>query len=153
MKPHTDRRETNRRRTARVVMTSRLRSDPTVLRAAEHNATSLIRSLAGLAIRLRGLLPYVARAPLCRHAAKKMTRTMPRREFLRTTSAAAGALAYAAGVQAQTQSGTRRAAAEEIRIGSSRYVGGDYPIQALPPHEDRADRCVLEAEDRAPTRT
>ncbi len=62
-----------------------------------------------------------------------MTRTMPRREFLRTTSAAAGSFAYAAGVPARMQSGTRRAAVEEIRIGSSRYVGGDYPIQALPP--------------------
>ena len=62
-----------------------------------------------------------------------MTRTIPRREFLKTTSAAAGSLAYAAGVEARTQSGTRPGEAEEIRIGSSRYVGGDYPIQALPP--------------------
>lgn len=62
-----------------------------------------------------------------------MTRTIPRREFLRTTSAAAGSLAYAAGVQARTQSGARRVAAGEIRIGRSRYVNGDYPIQALPP--------------------
>ena len=74
-----------------------------------------------------------------------MTRTIPRREFLRTTSAAAGSLAYTAGVQAQ--SSTRRAATEKIRIGSSRYVSADYPIQALPPTKIVADGRLLEAED------
>jgi DUF1680 family protein len=62
-----------------------------------------------------------------------MTRTIPRREFLKTTSAAAGSLACVAGAQAATQSGTRRGAVEEIRIGSARYVEGDYPVQALHP--------------------
>jgi uncharacterized protein len=61
-----------------------------------------------------------------------MTRTMRRREFLRTTTAAAGSLAYAAGLEAQTQSSARAAAAPEIRIDNSRYVAGDYPIQPLP---------------------
>ena len=46
----------------------------------------------------------------------------------------------------KAQSSTRRAATEKIRIGGSRYVSGDYPIQALPPHDDRADGRVLEAE-------
>ena len=54
---------------------------------------------------------------------------IPRREFLKTTSAAAGSVAYLTG-QPATQSGARRA--EAIRIGSARYIEGKYPIQALP---------------------
>ena len=60
-----------------------------------------------------------------------MTRSIARREFLRTTSAAAHSFAYAAGVQAHTQSGAQ-GSAEEVRIGGSRDATGDYPIQALP---------------------
>jgi DUF1680 family protein len=60
-----------------------------------------------------------------------MTGTIPRREFLKTTTAAAGS-AYAAVVQARTQPGTQRTG-EVVRIGSARYVTGDYSIRALPP--------------------
>lgn len=58
-----------------------------------------------------------------------MSRSIPRRQFLKTTSAAAGSLAWVTGAGAQA--GARRV--EEIRIGTARYVEGDYPIQALHP--------------------
>ena len=62
-----------------------------------------------------------------------MKRTVARREFLRTTSAAAGSLAYAmGGGRSGAQAGTSSVAAE-IRIGTSRYKEADYRIKALSP--------------------
>src|SRR5262245_31235001 len=55
---------------------------------------------------------------------------IPRRQFLKTASAAAGSLASIAGAQPAAQSGTRR---EQVRIGTARYTDADYPIRALHP--------------------
>jgi uncharacterized protein len=56
-----------------------------------------------------------------------MIRPIPRRQFLQTTALAAGSLAHVVSAQ-----GTERAsAAQDVKIGSTRYTPADYPIQAL----------------------
>lgn len=61
-----------------------------------------------------------------------MSRSMRRRDFLRTASTAVGSAAW----MARAESAQRRPAvirtARDIRIGSSRYRTGDYPIRSLP---------------------
>ena len=56
-----------------------------------------------------------------------MSRPIPRRQFLQTTALAAGSLAQVVSAQGTTRT------TQEVRIGSARYVPGDYPIQALRP--------------------
>jgi DUF1680 family protein len=61
-----------------------------------------------------------------------MPSSIPRREFLKTASVAAGSLAHVAGVHAtQSTAPTRSRPVEDVRIGGSRYTGKDYPIQLV----------------------
>jgi DUF1680 family protein len=58
---------------------------------------------------------------------------MPRREFLKTASVAAGSLTQVASVHGRTQSTSpkRLDTAHDVRIGSSRYESRDYPIHPI----------------------
>jgi DUF1680 family protein len=59
-----------------------------------------------------------------------MSRSIPRRQFLKTASVAAGSLAHVVGAAGQSQSGTPRTAvaADAPHIGRAKYVERSYPI-------------------------